>query len=1123
MKCPRCQAENRPQAKFCEECAAPLARICANCGTQLSATAKFCPECAHPVTGPTVQARFEAPESYTPKHLAEKILTSKTALEGERKQVTVLFADLKGSMELLADRDPEEARKLLDPVLEHMMEAVHRYEGTVNQVMGDGIMALFGAPLAHEDHAVRACYAALRMQESVKRYAEGVRRTEGILIQIRVGLNSGEVVVRSIGSDLHMDYTAVGQTTHLAARMEQLAVPGSILISAGTLNFAEGFVQVKPLGPIPVKGLEAPIEIYEMIGAGPVRKRLEAAAARGLTRFVGRQSELEALRHALEQSRTGHSQIVALVGEAGVGKSRLFWEFTHSHRTHGWLILESGSVSYGKATAYLPVIGLLKSYFQVEDRDDQRKRREKVTGKLLTLDETLRPTLPALFALLDVPVEDSQWQALDPPQRRRQTLDAVKCLLVRESQVQPLCLFFEDLHWIDSETQAFLDSLIDSLPTARLLLLVNYRPEYQHGWGSKTYYTQLRIDPLAPESAEELLQSLLGDNTELAPLKPLLIERTEGNPFFLEESVRTLVETQVLVSERGTYRLAKPLESIQVPATVQAVLAARIDRLPPEEKRLLQTATVIGKDVPFALLQAIAEEPEEDLRRSLTRLHTAEYLYETSLFPELEYTFKHALTHEVAYNSLLVERRRTLHTKIVEAIERLYADRLAEQVDRLAHHAFRGEVWAKAAGYLRQAGTKAAARSAYREAVPYFEQALLALTHLPESEETLREAIDIRVELGPVLMATKGFATPEVESCYNSARELCERFGEPPQLFPVLWGLWLMNNSRGLHQTARELGERLLAVAEREQDNSLLLQAHHALWTTLFTIGEPVAARDHLQIGLALYDPQQHRSQAFMYGGHDPGVCCRNHSAMTLWILGYPDQALKSTQEAVKLARELCHSVSITHALYNAAWTYYQSGEWQHTAQHAKAAVELAADQGFSLYFAYGSAFLGRLMVEEEHVEEGIAQMHRALAGMRATKTARTVYFVSLLADAYRKTGQTEQGLQALADPLAMTERNIQPFYRPELLRLKGELLLRLAVPTLQDAEACFRQAIDIARRQSAKSLELRAVMSLSRLWQRQGKKEEARQMLAEIYDWFTEGFDTADLKEAKALLKELS
>ncbi len=644
MRCPRCDQENPLGSNFCLGCGTRLAPACGSCGTDLSAGSRFCNKCGSPVREAAAQARFASPEAYTPKHLAEKILTSKSALEGERKQVTVLFADLKGSMEVLADRDPEEARKLLDPVLERMMEAVHHYEGTVNQVMGDGIMALFGAPLAHEDHAVRACYAALRMQETIRRYAEEVHLTEGIPIQIRVGLNSGEVVVRSIGSDLHMDYSAIGQTTHLAARMEQMALPGSILISLQTLNLAEGYVEIKPMGPRPVKGMDAPIEVYEVVGAGTVRSRLHASAARGVTTFVGRDTEVDQLRQALELARTGHGQVVALVGEPGVGKSRLFFEFTHSHRNQGWLIVESGSVSYGKATAYLPVIDLLKAYFQIEARDDARKIREKVTGKLLSLDRQLEPALPALLSLLDVPVEDPQWERLDPVQRRQRTLDGVKRLLLRESQVQPLLVLFEDLHWIDNETQSLLDSLVESLPTARLLLLVNYRPEYQHAWGSKTYYRQLRLDPLPSESAEELLEALLGNDPSPAPLKQRLVERTEGNPFFLEESVRTLVETQVLVGERGAYRLTRPVESIQVPATVQAVLAARIDRLPPDEKALLQTAAVIGKDVPFALLQAIAEMSEEELRRGLTHLQAAEFLYEARLFPDLEYTFKHALS-----------------------------------------------------------------------------------------------------------------------------------------------------------------------------------------------------------------------------------------------------------------------------------------------------------------------------------------------------------------------------------------------------------------------------------------------------------------------------------------------
>ena len=703
------------------------------------------------IASPPAPAPAQAPLAYTPSHLTEKIRAARRTLEGERKQVSVFFADIKDSTRLIEGLDPEAAQRLLDPAIHIMMHAVHRYEGTVNQVLGDGIMALFGAPIAHEDHALRACYAALALQSAIRPYAEEVRRTHGMLLQLRVGLNSGEVVVRAIGNDLHMDYSAVGQNTHLAARMEQLAAPGSILLTAATLRLVEGLVRVNTLGPVPVKGLTDPVEVFELTGASALRWRFQAAAARGLTRFVGRQTELEVLRQTLTQAGAGHGQVAAIVGEAGVGKSRLVYEFTHSHHTPGWLLLESASVSYGKATAYFPVVDLLKRYCHIDDSDEPRTVRAKVTGQVLTLDTSLQEAIPPLLSLLEVLPEDSPFLRLDPPQRRRQTLDALKRLLLRETQVQPVLLVFEDLHWIDSETQALLDTLVDGLPTVRLLLLVNYRPEYQHGWGSKTYYTQLRLDPLPPASADEFLHVLLGDDggahgrAPLQDLKRCLIARTEGNPFFLEESVRTLVETGVLVGEPGAYRLAQALPTIQLPATVQAVLAARIDRLPPEEKRLLQTAAVIGTEVPLPLLQAIAELPEAALHRGLAHLQAAEFLYETRLFPEPDYTFKHALTHEVAYGSLLLERRRGLHARLVEALEALAPERVAEQVERLAHHALRGEVWDKAVIYCQQAGARAYDRAAFREAVASFDQALQALAHLTDHSDTRGLAIELRL------------------------------------------------------------------------------------------------------------------------------------------------------------------------------------------------------------------------------------------------------------------------------------------------------------------------------------------------------------------------------------------
>jgi predicted ATPase/class 3 adenylate cyclase len=849
MQCAHCQHDNSSTARFCEECGQRLQMACPACGFAVAPAAKFCAECGQRLdtAAPPVQAAetFPAPQAYTPRYLAEKILTSRHALEGERKQVTVLFADIKGSTELIEGLDPEEARRLLDPALHIMMDAVHRFEGTVNQVLGDGIMALFGAPIAHEDHALRACYAALAMQAAMQTYTDEVRRAHGLALRIRVGLNSGEVVVRAIGNDLHMDYSAVGQTTHLAARMEQLAAPGSIMLAAPTLRLVEDLVRVNALGPIPVKGLTEPVEVFELLGASAVRRRLQAAAARGLTRFVGRDTEIEALHQALERARAGHGQVVACIGEAGVGKSRLVYEVVHSHRTQDWLVLESASVSYGKATPYFPVIDLLKRYAHVEDHDDTRTVRARVTGQVLTLDERLQDAIPALLALLDALPDDSPFLQLDPPQRRQRTLEALKRLLLRESQVQPLLLVFEDLHWIDSETQALLDTLIDSLPTARLVLLVNYRPEYQHGWGSKTYYSQLRLDPLPPASADALLQALLGHDPSLAPLKQLLIERTAGNPFFLEETVRTLVETQVLVGVPGAYRVSRDLPTIQVPATVQAVLAARIDRLPLEVKHLLQTAAVIGHEVPLTLLQAIADCAEEALHRSLTQLQGAEFLYETRLFPEREYTFKHALTHEVAYGSLLQERRRVLHARIVVAMEELYTDRLAEQVDRLAHHALRGEVWDKAVAYCRQAGARAMAQSAYHEATTSFEQALKALQRLPEGHDTQAQAIDLRLDLRTALMPLGELGRMLVT--LQDAAALAEALGDQHRLGWVSAFLLVHFLQQGEPDHALASGQRALVIATDLGDVGLTVTAQNYLGLVYRSLGDYRRALDFFQ------------------------------------------------------------------------------------------------------------------------------------------------------------------------------------------------------------------------------------------------------------------------------------
>jgi class 3 adenylate cyclase/tetratricopeptide (TPR) repeat protein len=1052
-----------------------------------------------------------SPQTYTPAHLVEKILTSKAALEGERKQVTVLFADLKGSMSLLADRDPEEARAMLDPVLERMMAAVHRYEGTVNQVMGDGIMALFGAPLAHEDHAVRASYAALHMQEAIGQYAEALRRQQGLDVQIRVGLNSGEVVVRAIGNDLHMDYTAVGQTTHLAARMEQLARPGTALLTADTLRLVEGYVEVTPLGPVPVKGLPDPIEIYELVRAGQVRTRLQASAARGFTRFVGRDTELDQLRRTLERASVGQGQVVAVIGEPGVGKSRLLWEFTHSHRTHGWLILESRSVSFGKATPYLPVIDLLKAYCEVDTHDDTRRVHEKVTGKLLTLDRTLEPTLPAILALLDVPVEDTAWQALDPQQRRRQTLEAVRRLLLRESQVQPLLLMCEDLHWIDAETQALLDSMVESLPTARLLLLVNYRPEYQHGWGSKTSYTQLRLDPLPPASADEFLQALLGDDLSLAPLKQLLIARTEGNPFYLEESVRTLVETGMLVGEPGAYRLAQALPTIQVPATVQAVLAARIDRLLPEEKRLLQTAAVVGTEVPLPLLQAIAELPEATLYRGLAHLQAAEFLYETRLFPEPEYTFKHALTHEVAYSSLLQERRRGLHGRLVEALEALTPDRVVEQVERLAHHALRGEVWDKAVTWCQQAGARARDHAAFRAAATYFEQALDALGHLPETPDTGGLAIALRLALGGALALLgenqRRLALLREAEALARARDDRARLGRVlAQMGAVLR---LMEDLEGAMAAARQA----LALAAEIGERALQVEASLNLGEVYYAIGDFGRAAERLRWTVEAVDRESSTVSTNLR------IVSRARLALTLSALGAFAEGRRHGEEALRLATLEGRGETPIVAHGCLGRLYLAQGDLE-------AAIRVL-EPGLARCRAFGirSGWLRSILADlgAAYALHGrLAEGRALLEGVSESLRTGGIPYRAWLSEVCRLAGRGEEAWQHARQALDRARQQKARGSEALALHQLGVVRAHADPPDVDQAESHYQQALTLAEELGMCPLQAHCHRGLGTLYLKTRRREQARSELAAAIELYRAMDMTFWLPQAEAALAQV-
>jgi class 3 adenylate cyclase/predicted ATPase len=1172
------------------------------------------------VQGPRSTVQRQDPElppvAYTPAHLAERI-RAVSVTDGERKTITALFADLKGSTALIEGLDPEEARAIIDPALQLMMDAVHRYEGYVAQALGDGIFALFGAPIAHEDHPQRALYAALRMQEEMRRYADTLRTKGYPPLLMRVGVNTGEVVVRSIRKDdLHTDYVPVGHSTNLAARMEQLAAPGSILVTAYTHKLTDGYFEFKALGRTQIKGVEAPLPVYEVVGAGTLRTKLQVAVRRGLTRFVGRQSEMEQLRRALDQAKAGHGQIVGVMGEPGLGKSRLFYEFVGAYdhtplQRHGCLVLEAYSVSHGKASPYLPVIELLKAYFQIQLPDDERRRRQKVIGKVLELDRNLEDTLPYLFALLGVEEQPSPLQQMDPQIRRRRTFEALKKLFLRESLKQPLILIFEDLHWIDSETQGFLDTFSEGVASAKVLLLVNYRPEYRHEWGQKSYYTQLRLAPFGRAEVEEFLSVLLseygsplpdrerpvlspdegdkvrviqddsarrgspdpaesadrrsvppvarsGDRPQpsemknnLHALKQLILEKTEGTPFFMEEVVQELFEQGVLVRDGGETRRSASLPTdLHIPTTVQGVLAARIDRLAPEQKTLLQQLAVIGREFPLRLIRQVIPQPEDELYRLLDALQRKEFLYEQPALPDVEFIFKHALTQEVAYHSVLIERRKVLHEQTAQAIERLYADRLDEHYSDLAHHYSRSERTEKAVTYLHLAGQQAVQRSANAEAISHLTASLDLLKTLPNTPERARQELALQIALGVPLIATKGYAAPEVTKVYSRARELCQQEGETSQLFSVLWGLWLSSCLRAEYRTVRELGEQLLSLAPGMHDLAPL--AHYALGGSFLFLGELAPAREQYEQGFALYDPHQHRSYGFRYG-QDPGVVCLTVVAWTLYLLGYSTQALQRTHEALTLAHEVAHPFSLAWTLTWTAMSHQLRLEGQSAQERAEVALVLSTEQGFPAWLAFGTIIRGWALADQGQGEEGVAQICQGIATWQATgaECSRS-YFLALLAEAHGKAGQPKEGLNVLAEALALVDKTGERFYEAELYRLCGELTLqkfqvqgskfqvenpKSAFRNPQsEAESCFLKAIEISRRQQAKALELRAVMSLVRLRQQQAAQStprttqyetrarlsEAHTMLAETYNWFTEGFDTKDLQEAKALLTDL-
>jgi class 3 adenylate cyclase/tetratricopeptide (TPR) repeat protein len=1013
--------------------------------------------------------------------------------DGERKHVTVLIAEVAGLTESVHSFEPDLADQLLSSIVPLLVDVIHDCRGTVNRLGGDGIMAIFGAPVSHEDDAVRACTAALALHEAFDRFTGRPGEQNGPRLALRVGLASSDVVLRRTTNDLYGEYAALGPAVRVATRLAQNTAAGTTLLTIETARAAEGYIRVRRIGSVSAgaQSLESPLEIeaFELVGRQPAQTRFQrVVATRQLTPLVGRDAELNALALALGRARTGRGQIVALVGDPGVGKSRLIWDATRSPETDGWLVLETGATSHGTASSYGPVIDLLKVYCRIEARDDGPSIRQKLTDRILTLDRTLASDLPPLHALLDATVEDSAWAALDPPRRREWTLAALKRLLLRQSQAAPLLLVFEDLHWIDGESQAFLDALIEGMPVAQLLLLVSYRPEYEHRWVRKSYYAQVRVDALPGAHADELLGTLLGDDAALQSLRQHLIVKTDGNPLFLEESVRSLVDVGVLVGERGAYRQARPIDAIRVPDTVQTVLSARIDRLDAETKRLLQVAAVIGKDVPSLLLRAVVQMPDDELRGALTRLLGTEFMYEAQLFPEPGYTFKHALTHEVAYGSLLQERRRALHARVVDAIERASgADRIAEQVETLAHHAVHGQLWDKAVTYLRQAGQRDGARSANRQAATYFEQALEVLDHLPNRRDAQELGIDIRLDLRNVLLPLDEFGS--MFEHLQTAEALAMTLDDRHRLGWVSAYLtaYYCNAAVKPHE-AEVAGLRAMAIADQFADLPLQVMAHFFLG-----LAYVYAARFRESIEPLSWNVKRLTGELIYERFGEPGlpaVHSRSYVIRSLAELGDFEEGVALGAEAVRLSELSDLPFSLANALEGLGYVHLRRGEIPQAIRHLERGLQVCEQWQLHLFYCTVQAYLGYAYA----LDGRDAQAAPLLAESAATDSRlHPALRVAMQGEAHLLGGRLDLAQACVDRALSLAAVNEEHPSRAWTLRLAAEVALANGLEGADRAAEHYQSALSLATDLEMRPLQAHCYLGLGKLYRRLDRLEDAR------------------------------
>jgi class 3 adenylate cyclase/tetratricopeptide (TPR) repeat protein len=1091
MKCARCGASNEPGEKFCGEC-----------GISLSPPI--------PSLASDGQPRWFG------------AFPSADIADGERKTISALFADIKGSTELMQELDPEEAQAIVDPALQMMIEAVRHYDGYIVQSTGDGIFGLFGAPLAHEDHPQRALYAALRMQDGIRHYSERLRNAGRTPLQIRIGINSGEVVMRLINTgEAKREYAPIGLTTNLAARMQTLANPGSTVIAESTRRMVEGYITLRPLGTSRVKGISEPINIYEVLGLGPLRTRLQRAAGRGLTTFVGREPEMNALRRAAEFASQGHGQIVAVRGDPGVGKSRLFFEFKATSQP-GWMVLETFSVSYGKASAYLPLIDLLHSYFKITDDDEARTRREKITGRVLALERSLEDTLPYLFALLGLTESSDPVALMDAQIRKRRTLDAVRRIMLRESLNQPLTVIFEDLHWIDEETLELLNVMADSLDSARILLLVNYRPEYISHWNNKSYCTELRLDPLGRESAEALLTSLLGDAEDLRPLKRLIIKKAEGTPFFMEETVQMLFDEGSLV-RNGTVRQTRPLAELKIPTTVQAILASRIDHLPPEEKDLLQTLAVIGWEFQLALAREVTRQADDELTRKLDGLQSGEFICEQPTIGDLEYSFRHALTQEVAYSSVLVEKRRSLHKRVAAAIEAVYQEQIDQHVSELAHHyQCSGDV-ERAVLCLKRAAEQVAQRSAVTEAQGRLDEAIELLRTLPPSQARDRTELALQTSLA-ALLTSKSVGAPEREPSLMRAYELSQRVGNEQETIVILWQLCQLHIQQLRLREALKLAQRSLTLAKVVKDPVQKIGSWHNAGETYFWTGKLAQSRPYLERAFQLYEATS-PAELIRSFGVDLWIATAFFLLVTDLMLSEPEKVIEWERLITRRAGASKHPYSRALGLLLVQHSAVLRGGDQNMIHTGLTPVRQLCDEyGFPEVHGWVEQFDAYARFWQGDTEGALREMIDAIERLdKVGSLIRSSWRFAVLAQIQDRLGNYDAAEAAIAMAFENIERTDERWCESEVYRIAAEIALKeFRRDPVESAGQYLFRAIEIARMQGARWWELRAATSLARYLASKGRQQEANVILANIYDRFRVTFDSLDLKAAKALLKQL-